>query len=167
MAIINIKNTAGDWEEMPALQGNPDDFINLVYPVGSIYMSVNDVSPSTLFGGSWEKIEDTFLLASGSTFTLGQTGGEAEHILTPSELAYHDHMGRNYSHNWNAGVSIPAGRSYAASYGTESGQWAYSAGNIINNSEISDMVETGGRGGNQPHNNMPPYLVVNIWKRIS
>lgn len=143
-----------------------DYIVDKIYPIGSIYLSVNNTSPSILFGGEWEQIKDRFLLACGDTYNNGVTGGEAEHILTPSELAYHDHMGRNYSHNWNAGVSIPAGRSYAVSYGTEGGQWAYSAGNIINNSEINDMVETGGRGGNQPHNNMPPYLAVYIWKRI-
>lgn len=147
MAIINIKNTAGDWEEMPALQGNPDDFINLIYPVGSIYMSVNDVSPSTLFGGTWEKIEDTFLLASGSAFALGQTGGEATHTLTVDETPNHNHgilvEGQGGSSNYALRV-LPTG-----------------AGGGFNASYSSSA------GGNQPHNNMPPYLVVNIWKRIS
>ena len=143
------------------------EILNIIYPVGSIYMSTNSTNPSTLFGGAWKQIKDRFLLACGDNYSNGVTGGEAEHILTPSELAYHDHMGRNYSHNWNAGVSIPAGRSYAVSYGTEGGQWAYSAGNIINNSEINDMVETGGTGGNQPHNNMPPYLTVYMWYRTA
>ena len=137
------------------------------FPIGYIYLSTSNVNPGQFFGGTWEPIKDRFLLLAGDTYTGGQTGGEAEHVLTPSELAYHDHMGRNYSHNWNAGVSIPAGRSYAVSYGTESGQWAYSAGNIINNSEINDMVETGGTGGNQPHNNMPPYIVVYGWVKVS
>ena len=143
MAIINIKNTAGDWEEMPALQGNPDDFINLVYPVGSIYMSVNDVSPSTLFGGSWEKIEDTFLLASGSIFTLGQTGGETTHTLTIEEMPSHNH-GVLYKN-----VTIASGDTYT------------------NELSGSENYSTSSVGGSQPHNNMPPYLVVNIWKRIS
>lgn len=140
MSIISIKNNAGDWEEMPALQGNPDDFVNLVYPVGSIYMSANDVSPSTLFGGSWEKIEDTFLLASGSTFTLGQTGGEINHTLTIDE------MPANYIKTASADTS--------------------SDGYIGRGGYNSDGTFNVG-GHTQPHNNMPPYLVVNIWKRIS
>lgn len=152
MAIINIKNTAGDWEEMPALQGNPDDFINLIYPVGSIYMSVNDVSPSTLFGGSWEKIEDTFLLASGSVFTLGQTGGEINHTLTIDEMPSHTH--NMYTANDDGDGTITGGggivQDRGAPYKT---YWA--------------MFAMENAGGGQPHNNMPPYLVVNIWKRIS
>lgn len=161
MAIINIKNTAGDWEEMPALQGNPDDFINLVYPVGSIYMSVNDVSPSTLFGGTWEKIEDTFLLASGSTFALGQTGGEKTHALTINEIPSHEH---------SENITSPyGGKAPFTGY--------YAGGNSVagycfsTNSGIVELnqtrIKTDTTGGDQPHNNMPPYLVVNIWKRIS
>lgn len=150
MAIINIKNTAGDWEEMPALQGNPDDFINLVYPVGSIYMSVNNVSPSTLFGGSWEKIEDTFLLASGSTFTLGQTGGEINHTLTIDEMPSHGH---DIYVDKNTGVT---------------GQSSLYPLNFIQSpSNYIDKNVCSNSGGGQAHNNMPPYLVVNIWKRIS
>ena len=48
------------------LQKNVTDLIDMIYPVGSIYMSVNSVNPSTLFGGTWEQIEDTSLLASGT-----------------------------------------------------------------------------------------------------
>ena len=163
MAIINIKNTAGDWEEMPALQGNPDDFINLVYPVGSIYMSVNDVSPSTLFGGSWEKIEDTFLLASGSTFALGQTGGEINHTLTIDEMPSHTHNIQQREENptmvssFYNGVYDPGGIEFIM---TE-------AAKTIIDRTASDHLFNSSTGGGQPHNNMPPYLVVNIWKRIS
>ena len=156
MAIINIKNTAGDWEEMPALQGNPDDFINLVYPVGSIYMSVNDVSPSTLFGGSWEKIEDTFLLASGSTFALGQTGGEVNHILTVDEMPEHNHI---VFGNTNPGDNSGVGH---WNFITREG---YCYGNDVN--LYFNGSSTRKNGNSQAHNNMPPYLVVNIWKRIS
>ena len=56
-----------------------------LYPVGSIYMSVNSTSPAELFGGTWEQIKDTFLLGSGS-YTLGATGGEKTHTLSESEL---------------------------------------------------------------------------------
>ena len=53
--------------------------IDDIYPVGSIYMSVNNTSPSTLFGGTWEQIKDTFLLSAGNTYTAGNTGGSATH----------------------------------------------------------------------------------------
>ena len=56
--------------------------MNAVYPIGSIYMSVNATSPTILFGGTWEQIEDTFLLAAGTNYTGGDTGGSTEHTHT-------------------------------------------------------------------------------------
>ena len=48
-----------------------------IYPVGSIYMSVNNTNPSNLFGGTWTQLKDRFLLGAGSTYTNGSTGGSA------------------------------------------------------------------------------------------
>lgn len=48
-----------------------------IYPIGSIYMSTANVNPGTLFGGTWEQIQDKFLLSAGSTYTAGNTGGSA------------------------------------------------------------------------------------------
>ena len=64
---------------------NIDKGINLalaMYPVGSIYLSVNNVNPGTIFGGTWEQIQDRFLLAAGSTYEGGATGGTASHTHT-------------------------------------------------------------------------------------
>lgn len=119
------------------------------FPVGSIYMSVNSTNPSRYFGGTWTQIKDRFLLCAGDTYSGGSTGGEATHRLTVSELPPHYH-------------SFMTGRWY----------WAESAGGgeIINSqseTSYSFMRNTESTGGNQPHNNMPPYLVVYVWKRIS
>ena len=56
--------------------------IDQIYPIGSIYMSVNSTDPGTLFGGSWEEINNTFLVAQGSSFTAGNTGGSSAHSHT-------------------------------------------------------------------------------------
>ena len=53
--------------------------IDNIYPVGSIYMSVNSTNPGSLFGGTWEQIEGKFLLACDSTYTAGSTGGNSSH----------------------------------------------------------------------------------------
>jgi hypothetical protein len=65
--------------------------LDQIYPVGSIYMSVTNTNPQLLFGGSWEQIKDTFLLAAGETHTAGSIGGEAEHKLTIDEMPSHAH----------------------------------------------------------------------------
>ena len=53
-----------------------------IYPIGSIYISINNTNPGTLFGGTWEQIEDKFLLSAGSTYTAGNTGGSASNSHT-------------------------------------------------------------------------------------
>lgn len=124
--------------------------LNLIYPVGSIYMSVSSTSPATFLGGTWERIQDKFLLSAGSTYAAGATGGEATHTLTTSEMPAHTH---------NAAV---AGGTEA--YGTT--RTAIGSFNIVSTGYLdsSTMVRTGGDGA---HNNMPPYLAVYVWKRTA
>ena len=66
---------------------NQNAIVDLIYPVGSIYMSVNNTSPATLFGGTWARIQDTFLLMAGNTYTAGSTGGSATMAHTHSQVA--------------------------------------------------------------------------------
>lgn len=72
--------------------------IDDIYPIGSIYMSVNSTDPGTLFAGTyWTRIKDTFLLASGDTYAADDgthttaTGGEATHTLTANESGLKGH----------------------------------------------------------------------------
>lgn len=72
--------------------------IDMIYPVGSIYMSVNNVSPGTFLPGtSWTQITDTFLLAAGSTYAADDgthttaIGGSATTSLSESNLPSHTH----------------------------------------------------------------------------
>lgn len=51
-----------------------EELVDQVYPIGSVYISTTSTNPSTLFGGGWQQIKDTFLLAAGSTYTAGATG---------------------------------------------------------------------------------------------
>lgn len=126
--------------------------INIVYPVGSIYMSVNEADPSKLFSGtSWEKLEGRFLLGSSSTYDNGATGGEATHTLTFSEMPTHRHS-----------IYYPnAGGPYGDA------NISYPEGSGVNKTWQAEMCKTEIAGDGVAHNNMPPYLVVNMWKRIS
>ena len=68
------------------------DLLNKVYPVGSIYMSAVNVSPASFLGGTWQAIEQGgMLMAAGSSWQAGTTGGAAYHTLTIAELPAHDH----------------------------------------------------------------------------
>ena len=124
---------------------------NRIYPIGSIYISTTDTNPGTLFTGTWEKIENRFLLASGSSYQLGSTGGEATHKLTINELPSH-------THNASAGqfISTSPNVTPGTVMSFDSGQY-----------KRYSMNSTSSTGGSKAHNNMPPYLVVSIYKRIS
>ena len=157
--VYNLLDTGVNWAwtgtEWDSLAGIIDvskfvaksEIGDLIYPVGSIYMSVNDVNPSILFGGTWEKIKDKFLLASGDTYNVGTTGGESEHTLTIDEMPSHTH---SVNLKWDTAGGASASTSYSDTSPLRVGDY-----------------QTGLNGGGQPHNNMPPYLTVNVWKRTA
>ena len=158
--------------------------LDWMYPVGSIYMSVNNKTPQSIFGGTWEQIKDTFLLCSGSTYSAGSTGGEATHKLTQAETPAHTHTRGNM--NITGAISWVAS-GYGASnsrttgcfsgsgfYNNESGYQKSSAagqGTLISNVTFTAANtwtgSTSSVGGNASHNNMPPYLAVYVWKRTA
>ena len=69
-------------------RNNEPIYVCPYFPVGSIYLSVNNTNPGSVFGGTWVQIKDRFLLGAGSTYTAGKTGGSATHTLTINEIKY-------------------------------------------------------------------------------
>lgn len=127
-----------------------------VYPVGSIYMSVNATSPADLFGGTWERLKDRFLLGAGDTYAPGETGGEAKHKLETWEMPVHDH--NIYDQNLSDGVNL----------GVEWGQYVSESSAVKSYGiTINGTMKTRESGSSEPHNNMPPYLAVYMWVRVA
>ena len=123
------------------------DTLKKVYGIGSIYISTNSTSPAELFGGTWERIKDRFLLGASDSYIPGSMGGEETHILTVEEMPSHKH---------EVLISNQGGSyDYACQLKSPSAEGVFNS-NYTNNS-----------GGGQPHNNMPPYLAVYIWKRTA
>ena len=137
-----------------------DANFNKIYPVGSIYMSINSTDPSELFGGEWEQIKDRFLLACGTTYSNGATGGEATHTLTVDEMPSHTHIQNQHRHGLNRNFSDGSGGTTSAYITTADRKTStkYTTYTTATNQN------TGGGGS---HNNMPPYLAVYCWVRIS
>ena len=155
---------------------------DLIYPVGSIYMSVNNVSPAVFFGGTWEQIQDTFLLAAGTTYTAGDTGGSAththttaSHTLTVAEMPQHYHSYLDY---WGT-TSGSANRSAVAVNGDSQGLSGSNANSRSRTTGViasaSSRTERSGTDIGQAHShgdtgsssNLPPYLAVYVWKRTA
>ena len=146
--------------------------VDAVYPIGSIYMSVNSANPSTLFGGTWEQIEDTFLLSAGQTYTAGDTGGEAEHTLAKEELpTEHMTFRRLYNAADGSTVDVMAASQTDGSIGVADG--TNGRPDINFHAATISGITTGQKamqytyGGGQSHNNMPPYLAVYMWRRTA
>lgn len=166
-----------DIQELQTFQAN---LINLIYPVGSIYMSVNNVSPQTFLGGTWEQIQDRFLLSAGSSYSAGSTGGEASHTLSVEETPAHTHTRGTMEitgyievgdHSFKVGLGNGSGALYTDSAvvgatvaGSSGSTWA---SDLQFQASRSWTGETSSVGLGEAHNNMPPYLTVYMWKRIS
>lgn len=151
---------------MNKLVGAVNDVINIMYPVGSIYMSVNSVNPSTLFGGTWEKIEDRFLVATGTTFNLGQSGGSKDAVVV-------SHTHTQAAHNHDYGYKLWGTKSGATEPGAQiSGSGKYYAATSNNDykwlsSMSSEQPTINNSGVDGTDKNLPPYLAVNMWKRTA
>lgn len=131
---------------------------DLIYPVGSICIFVNELNPNVLYGGTWEKIRDKFLLASGDTYQNGSTGGQDKasvqlemFSLLDNKRLYFDYTKQNFE------VPYLSNSRYMVegNYGEESANYENQyLGLKVSNLNNTDTL-------------MPPYLAVNVWKRIA
>lgn len=136
-----------------------------IYPVGSVYISLNNTNPKTLFGGTWEQIKDKFLLSIGDTYkTVNSTGGSSSHnhkyyvSQMKSKMVLSDARAVNYdSKEMQKTTTIRSGLAWNTNSQLGSGSaWNY-----------SDGQEDRSEGITSTTSNMPPYLTVYMWKRVS
>lgn len=149
-----------------------DANFNKIYPVGSIYMSVNSTNPSTLFGGEWEQIEDRFLLACGTKHSNGSTGGSEDSVIVK-----HNHTQNQHSHMPQSGRAfvtqnnkytnnitehtVPTGSTYRVATLNTNDNW-YGSEYTSNTTATNNETGVSGTG-----KNMPPYLAVYCWVRTA
>lgn len=149
--------------------------IDVIYPVGSIYMSMSATNPATLFGvGTWARISQGRMLlgADDSTYKAGATGGEATHTLTANEMPAHSHgisTSGDHSHKFYGADDNNGNTSEGAGMGMDTGGNGYMSRNMIyytaNAGAHTHTISNS--GGGAAHNNMPPYLVCYMWQRTA
>lgn len=165
--------------------------IELIYPVGSVYISANSTNPSVLFGGTWVQISQGRMLMgaapqgsiqqnTGNTglfgtldsnelnykFEAGQLGGKYRHTLSAAESGMPAHA--HAAGTDRAYATAPAG-STIGEKGAASGTAFYTP-SIASDSNWYTQQNTGtstAAAAQNPHNNMPPYMTVNIWQRTA
>lgn len=167
------------------------ELLDMVYPVGALYMSTTSTSPATLFGGTWERIKDRFILASGDTYTnVTGTGGAATVTLTsaqsgvPAFGVQTDNASPEHSHTPNAattpgaqfliGTGVSRTRTAISSSGDRYTHTTTNQDNLQMRSSTdsayathSHQVSIPAKNASQAHNNMPPYIIVNVWRRTA
>ena len=187
--VVDSLSNASDRKNAPSIHA-VNEALNIswdvVYPIGSIYMSVNNVDPHDLFGGTWQQIKDRFLLACGDSYENGSTGGSANH--TPQGSVGNTTLSVNqipsHEHGLNGGVSAQSGYAFmlAEVAGQQESFNSSGVGSFVpaRMTASTELFASGSKatatGGGQPHNHsftgisgnyMPPYLSVNVWCRTA
>lgn len=122
----------------------------LMHRVGDIIFSTSDENPSTIYGGTWvawgKGQVPVGVDTSDSDFdTVEKTGGEKEHTLTVDEMPSHKH---------DFGQQFATTSNFSGAYGYY----------MIAGTQTDVIKNT---GGNQPHNNLQPYITCYMWKRTA
>lgn len=154
--------------------------LDLAHPVGSVYLQIGGTDPATAFGGTWKKIEGSYLLASGSydgmTLSAGTRVGEVKHAITADEMPPHHHEGEtdvsgDHQHGtwgevyggWMFGNY--AGRGHQGSNGGQ--DWDNYLYNTSVDGRHSHHFTTGDAGGGNAMRVMPLATVVDAWYRTA
>ena len=128
--------------------------LSVIYPVGAVYITYNNNNPGNFLGGTWERFgQGRTLIGEGTgndgstsmTFTTNSTGGEYKHKLTFDEMPSHNHHLSGYSNAFGS-------------------KYYY---NLVGGSNSYGDKNTGNAGGDTPHNNVQPYIVVYFWRRTA
>ena len=183
--VDNAFEVAEDWDVRvygKLLKDYIQSFIKTMYPVGSIYMSVNNTNPSTYFGGTWVAWGagrvPVGVNASDSNFsTVEKTGGASTVTLAASQIPSHTHAKGTlatasagaHTHNLNLTKTTWAGSSSSrvvvdsTDYTAMTNKATASAG--AHTHTISGSTAATGGGG--AHSNLQPYITCYMWKRTA
>lgn len=157
MAITEIQKGQTDWhlplnENFKALEDMIKGVALAMHPIGSIYMSTTNTNPGTLFGGTWTawgsgRVPVGVNTADNDFKTVEKIGGEKTHTLTVDEMPRHNHdlSCVNESQEGQNSYNPP---------------WRYNGNWTV---QVFSMYT----GGDQPHNNLQPYITCYMWKRTA
>lgn len=175
-AEVGIDDVNGLEDRLESLENRDSQLFDLVYPVGSIYMSVNSTSPSTLFGGTWVQLQNRFLLGAGSDYSNGATGGSKDAVVVSHNHTQNAHNHRPSTNQQmrflisDANLMINQTNRKFPDIGGNA-YYVYTsdyANGIEEATTTANTTATNNASGVDGTNkNMPPYLAVYMWKRTA
>lgn len=169
-AIQNVQKLILPIEEITTIKQTADaalaimnNLLNKTYPVGAVYISINNTSPASLFGGTWAAFGAGCALvgvnSSDTAFdSVEKTGGAKTHTLNTSEIPSHTHS--------LPALGRPSGYMFYLS-GMGRAQENTSSGIYVATASMTSIITPDYVGGGAAHNNLQPYITVYMWKRVS
>lgn len=142
-------------------------FVNLmdiVYPVGTIFITTDETSPAIRFGGTWEQIKDEFLLGASDDYTAGSSGGSMHHRHTIDEDKSRAAVGA--TGNDGASIGYYATSVQNDSYSSTTYYTLFSSGCTINSRLFNHHTKIYGRT-NADNSYIPAYYAAYIWRRTA
>ena len=166
---------AGTWKAVQTI-------IDFVYPIGSLYWSKKSTDPGTLFGGTWTRVKDKFILAAGDSYTQGNTGGAATCSLTTANMPAHSHtrgtMDITGTLTTDDTIGLFSTTNVISSGAFDRGSTSLNRRDGAKSCTFNPKTltfkasnnwtgSTSSVGSGTAHNNMPPYVVYYCWERTA
>lgn len=179
-AIAALTERVAALEESVPEEDERIEKLSHLYDVGAVFISFENVDPSVLFGGTWEKIEDEFLLASSSSVAAGTLGGNNNKtiVLTNDQVPKHSHHLNSQvvafsSISPNCGFGSGANEVASVGYIDQQGGWGQTIGGYtytaLGRGSEQERFPTAEEQVPNPINFdvIPNYIAVNVWRRIA
>lgn len=145
-----------------------ENILNRIFPIGSIYVTFNNVNPGTFLIGEWQLIKDRVPIGAGNLYAVREEGGSLthehatkDHTLQISEMPEHSHtyfrqraLGKEPESQPDDGT-VYASSTTVAKFKTEVNTYATGGSGAHNH------------GNTDPASNMPPFVAMYFWERIS
>ena len=152
------------------------DALSAMWPVGSVYVSVNNTNPSSQLGGTWVQFAAGRTLVGVDTTqdefnNVEKTGGNKTVALTANQNGPHTHTGTtstdgNHAHSYS--VPYRSQLTHYGSYARVAWEGSYEIGRTTGAAgSHNHRFTTANSGSGEPHSNLQPYIAVYFWKRIS
>lgn len=184
-AMIALTYDGSAWRVDEPFNLVKQNIVDMIYPVGAIYISRSSVNPATLFGGTWSQIKGKFLIGRDGTHTT--EGGSETHTLTASEMPQHRHTiahTHTISHTHNVAAAVKSSETHSHTYIRTSGTTVGATTATATIDEAKSQTITSGvpssmnsgdaspsasgyAGSSTAFSIMPPYLPVYMWERTS
>ena len=166
----NKSNIETNTSDLTTIKTTLEKMIDTIYPVGSVYLSMNTTNPSSLFGGTWTQIKDCFLLGCGDKYTsIGTYGGSEQHTHKYGAVVESYYSSGNLLGDGTTGLAnYDSNGSYTITKHTYLDSTTHTLNGGVTTSESDKTVDRRLLQANTSYaSNLPPYTTCYMWKRVA